>query len=125
MLASLTPCLRHKSATETPASCSFKAYRLGYRSQRETPRDRSLSRAFALRANIGGEGGFGDYILKPKGMHKRTFERGLEKVRRAECIVDMHGELLLDRLKALDRKSKGHSARRGSGLHKRREGGAP
>ena len=26
-----------------------KAYRLGYRSQRETPRDRSLSRAFALR----------------------------------------------------------------------------
>jgi hypothetical protein len=27
---------------------SRKAYRLGYRSQRETPRDRSLSRAFAL-----------------------------------------------------------------------------
>src|SRR5271165_6228565 len=26
-----------------------KAYRLGYRSQRETPHDRSLSRAFALR----------------------------------------------------------------------------
>src|SRR5437899_2751609 len=24
MLASLTPCLRHRSATETPASCSFK-----------------------------------------------------------------------------------------------------
>jgi hypothetical protein len=29
---------------------SRKAYRLGYRSQRESPRDRSLSLAFALRA---------------------------------------------------------------------------
>jgi hypothetical protein len=29
-----------------------RAYQLGYRSQRETPRDRSLSRAFALRRKI-------------------------------------------------------------------------
>jgi hypothetical protein len=88
-----------------------KAYRLGYRSQRETPRDRSLSRAFALRDKIGGEGGIGDYIPKPKGMHRRTFERAMERIERAEVIVEMHGDLLLDRLKALDRKSEGHSAR--------------
>jgi hypothetical protein len=93
---------------------SRKAYRLGYRSQRETPGDRALSRAFALRRRVGGKGGIGDYIPKPKGMHGRTFKRAMERIYRAEEIVDMHGELLLDRLKALDRKSKGHSARRGS-----------
>lgn len=77
---------------------SQKAYRLGYRSQRETPRDRSLSRAFALRAKIGGKGGIGDYIFKPKGMHRRTFERAMERVYRAEEIVDWHADLLLRQL---------------------------
>lgn len=75
------------------------AYRLAYRSQRETPRDRALSRAFALRRKLGADGGIGDYIAKPKGMHWRTFERALERVERAEDIVDMHTVLLLDRLK--------------------------
>lgn len=81
---------------------SRKAYRLGYRSQRETPRDRSLSRAFALRAKVGGEGGIGDYILKPKGMHMRTFERAIERINRAEEIVEMHSDLLLERLNRLE-----------------------
>jgi Mrr N-terminal domain len=76
-----------------------KAYRLGYRSQRETPSDRSLSRAFALRGKIGGEGGIGGYILKPKWMHRRTFERAMEKIYRAEEIVDRHCDLLLERLR--------------------------
>jgi hypothetical protein len=71
-----------------------KAYRLGYRSQRESPRDRSLSRAFALRAKIGGKGGIGDYIPKPKGMHRRTFERAVERINEAEEIVDAHTVLL-------------------------------
>ena len=76
-----------------------KAYRLGYRSQRESPRDRSLSRAFALRGKIGGEGGIGDLIEKPKGMHARTFERAMEKVYAAEEIVDAHCDLLLEWLR--------------------------
>jgi len=76
---------------------SRKAYRLGYRCQRESPRDRSLSRAFALREKIGGKGGTGDYIEKPKGMHARTFERPMEKVYAAEEIVDRHCDLLLER----------------------------
>ena len=75
-----------------------KAYRLGYRSQRESPRDRSLSRAFALRGKIGGQGGIGDFIPRPKGMHTRTFERAMEKVYAAEAIVDAHCDLFLDRL---------------------------
>ena len=78
---------------------SRKAYRLGYRSQRESSRDRSSSRAFALREKIGGRGGIGDYIAKPKGMHARTFKRAMEKVYAAEEIVDRHCDLLLERLK--------------------------
>jgi len=78
---------------------SRKAYRLGYRSQRETPSDRSLSRAFALRGKIGGKGGIGDYIEKPKGMHARTFDRAMEKVYAAEEIVDRHCDLLIERLR--------------------------
>jgi hypothetical protein len=45
--------------------CTFacrKAYRLAYRSQRETPRDRALSGAFALRRKLGADGGIGDYV---------------------------------------------------------------
>jgi hypothetical protein len=53
---------------------SRKAYRLGYRSQRESPRDRSLSRVFALRGKVGGKGGICGCIEKPKGMHARTFK---------------------------------------------------
>jgi hypothetical protein len=74
---------------------SRKAYRLGYRSQRESPRDRSLSRAFALREKIGGKGGICTSIEKPKGMHARTFKRAMEKVYAAEEIVDAHADLLL------------------------------
>ena len=36
--------------------------------------------------------------LKPKGMHWRTFERAMERIDRAEGIVDGHTVLLLDRL---------------------------
>jgi hypothetical protein len=78
---------------------SRQAYRLGYRSQRESPRDRSLSRAFALRAKIGDKGGIDDYIRKPKGMHTRTFDRARERIYAAEEIVDAYTDLLLARLK--------------------------
>jgi hypothetical protein len=77
---------------------SRRAYRLGYRSQRETPRDHSLSRAFALRRKIGDEGGIGDYIEKPKWMRWRTFERAMERVNGMEEIVEAHTARLLDRL---------------------------
>jgi len=75
-----------------------KAYRLAYRSQRETPCDRAISRAFSLRRKLGDDGGIGDYVTKPKGMHWRTFEHAMGRIDRAEGIVDGHAVLLLDRL---------------------------
>ena len=78
---------------------SRRAYRLGYRSQRKSPRDRSSSRAFALREKVGGRGGIGSSIAKPKGMRPRTFERAMEKIYRAEEIVDAHYDLLLARMR--------------------------
>ena len=74
---------------------SRKAYRLGYRSQRESPRDRSLSQAFKLRRRLGSDAGIGEYIAKPKGMHHTTFERAMLRVEAAEDIVDAHTILLL------------------------------
>ena len=75
-----------------------KAYRLAYRSQREAPHDHALSRAFTLRRKLGDDGGIGDYVTKPKGMHWRTFERAMKRIDRAEDIVDGHTILLLNRL---------------------------
>ena len=35
-------------------------------------------------AELGANGGVGDYVTKPKGMHWRTFERAMERIDRAE-----------------------------------------
>jgi hypothetical protein len=80
---------------------SRQAYRLGYRSQRESPRDRGLRRAFKLRGKLGSDGGIGDYIPKPKWMRWRTYDRTLERIATAESIVDGH---LLAFVRKLDRR---------------------
>ena len=69
---------------------SRQAYRLAYRSQRETPHDRALRRAFKLRRRLGGDDGTGDYIPKPKWMRWPTYNRKLEEVAAAEEVVDAH-----------------------------------
>jgi hypothetical protein len=72
-----------------------RAYRMGYRSQRQTLRDRALSRAYALRQKLGNHGLIGSYVAKPKGMHWRTFERLVMRIERAEGIVQGHASRLL------------------------------
>ncbi len=57
--------------------------------------------SFALRRKLGDKGAVGDYILKPKGMHWRTFDRAMERINRAENIIEAHTVLLLDRLKQI------------------------
>lgn len=77
---------------------SRQAYRLAYRSQRETPHDRASRRAFKLRGKLGGTGGIGDYISKPKWMRWRTYDRKLEEIAGAEEIVDAHLAAFLGKL---------------------------
>ncbi|CAO4148929.1 hypothetical protein [Methylorubrum extorquens] len=81
---------------------SRHAYRLGYRSQRETQQDRALSRAFKLRHRIGAQGGIGDHVPRPKGMRRVTYDKHLRRIWRAEDIVDAHGEILLSKLKGVE-----------------------
>ena len=88
----------HLPSGTTVFACR-SAYWLAYRSQRETPCDRALSRAFALRRRLGDDGGIGEDVAKPKGMHWRIFERALERIDQAEAIVERHTVVLLDRLK--------------------------
>ena len=77
---------------------SRHGYRLAYHSQRETPSDRATSRAFKLRRKLGSEGGIGERIRKPKGMHRQTFEREMAKVEDAETLVNGYTVLLVRRL---------------------------
>jgi hypothetical protein len=69
---------------------SRRVYRLGYHSQRETPRDRAITRAFKLRDRLGGEGGISDYIPKPKWMRWGTYDRQIARIEAAERINTAH-----------------------------------
>jgi hypothetical protein len=82
---------------------SRQAYRLAYRSQRESPHDRALGRAFKLRHKLGADGGIGDYVPKPKWMRWRTYDRKLEEIAAAEGVVNGH---LLAFVRKLERSSK-------------------
>ena len=77
---------------------SRRAYRLAYRSQRVSPSDRAINRAFKLRRKLGSDGGIGARIRRPKGMHRRTFAREMAKVEEAETLVNGYTVLLVRRL---------------------------
>jgi hypothetical protein len=76
---------------------SRQAYRLAYRSQRETARDRALRRAFKLRDKLGGDGD----VSKPKWMRWRTYDRKLEEIAAVEEVLDAH---MLARVQKLERR---------------------
>lgn len=67
---------------------SRQAHRLAYRSQRATPRDRALDKALKLRRRLGGEGGVGDPVPKPKWMRWPTYERRMEQILEADERCD-------------------------------------
>jgi hypothetical protein len=77
---------------------SRKAHRLGYRSQRESPRDRALGRALKLRQRLSSTDGIGDFIPKPKGMRWRTYDRHMHRVKQTEATVTAHTRKLLQSL---------------------------
>jgi hypothetical protein len=87
--------LRERDALRTslPGAFTFasrRAYRLAYKSQRETPHDRAIRRAFKLRHRLGAIGGIGDPIPKPKGMRWATFEREIGGVEDTDAVVNGH-----------------------------------
>jgi hypothetical protein len=79
---------------------SRKCFRIALRSQRQSPYDRALSRAFKHRRRLGSIGGAGDYIEKPKGMRWATFDRKMDQLEQVEAAVNAHMWLLLQRLPA-------------------------
>lgn len=68
-----------------------RASRLGYQSQRVAQRDRSFEKLFRLQRKLGSEQGWEAPLLRPKGMHWKTFERHLERYHEldTECAVHM------------------------------------
>jgi hypothetical protein len=77
---------------------SRQAYRLSYPCQREAAHYRALRRAFKLRLRLGSNEGIGGYILKPKGMRWRTYERAMARIEKAEEVVDAHTARLESKL---------------------------
>lgn len=80
------------------------AWRLAYRSQRETPFDRACSRAWGLRDRLGITDGIGDWLFKPKGMHQARWARELARIEAADTIVDAQLASFVERLPAIYRK---------------------
>lgn len=70
---------------------SRKAWRLGYQSQRDAPRDKPFERLFRLQEKLGCQQGWGNYPRRPKGMWQRTYERHWAEFMRLdeECGVEM------------------------------------
>lgn len=77
---------------------SRKAHRLAYRSQRVTPYDRAINRAFKLRRRLGSEEGIGEYIHKPKGMRWATFDRKMAQLESVERVVNARLGVFIARL---------------------------
>jgi hypothetical protein len=89
--------------------------RLAYRSQSESPSDRALRRARAIRRSLGGSGDLSESLPpRPKGMRRRTYIRLLEQLIATEAGV---WQGVARRVEALS-----HVQRRDCGRTKRGEG---
>jgi hypothetical protein len=70
---------------------SRKAHRLGYRSQRESPRDRARSRTQNLRYKLGGSMNLMEPIpIKPKWMRWKTYDRKVARIEAADNISNIY-----------------------------------
>lgn len=79
---------------------SRKAWRMGYRSQRLTSRDKPFERLFALQAKLGCYQGWEAGIRRPKGMWRRTFERHWQRYWELDAQCGAH---MMAALRIIDR----------------------
>lgn len=70
---------------------SRQAWRLGYQSQRNAPRDQPFERLFRLQEKLGCPRGWGNYPQRPKRMWRSTYERLMEHFEKLdlECDAEM------------------------------------
>ena len=81
---------------------SRKAYRLSYRSQRETRFDRALRQAQKIRTDLGGDPSLDEpFPAKPKGMRWHTYERLQAKAEAYEEVVDERFVMIMTRFMRL------------------------
>jgi hypothetical protein len=74
-------------------------YRLAHVSQSESRWDRALRRANKIRQRLGGEPGMAaTFPKKPKGMHRRTYDRLQENVYEAEMVANERLAFVVARL---------------------------
>jgi hypothetical protein len=81
------------------AFASRQAHRLGYRSQRESARDRARSRTQNLRCKLGGSMNLMEPIpMKPKWMRWRTYDRKVARIKTSDGISNIHLWAFVQRL---------------------------
>lgn len=80
-------------------------WRLGYKSQRVTPRDAVFERLYRLQKKLGCREGWEAPIRRPKGMHRRTYRRHEDEYRYLDalCAAEMMRVIGLLRGTAFDR----------------------
>ena len=82
-------------------------HRLCYPSQRECDSDRAQRRANRIRVELGGEPGWQNIPSRPKGMHRRTYDRLINKIIMADAVTDDGAVRLLARLQTSVQKGAG------------------
>ncbi len=65
-----------------------RCHRLSYPSQRERENDRAQRKANRIRVWLGGEPGWQNIPPRPKGMHRRTYDRLIDDIMAADAITD-------------------------------------
>jgi hypothetical protein len=76
--------------------------KLNYATQQASKRDRALNRSWTLRRRLGCDAGMyviaADCIPRPKGMHRKTFARHIERLERVERQALGDLEMVLEHL---------------------------
>lgn len=87
-------------------------HRLSYPSQRERGADRAQRHANRIRERLGCEPGWGNLPCRPKGMHRKTYERLVAQIEEADAVTDDQAVALLARLDRMERRQEARHGRK-------------